>query len=264
MIRLKELNEITFKSDEEQAEFNQLQKEVNRLIDSSMDDHKKQLVQDESILNNELDDIDYTALIRKKPSENNEPKDIVNLQLVELQRQKTKLQTAIKVAKTAEEVEELKKQLQEIVKEQSYFTSKPDEHGYIKINEAKFQQKLKLLEDKLAQANGFSEKLKVKMAIASLKMYKRTIQTRNKAIWTGRGVRKVSGVINTISKELEPLAKLAESDPYSPKKEKKGKKKKKGKKGKHKDNHEKEDQNKTNDFGFNTKNVFDTKGDNWI
>jgi len=268
--RLRELNAIAFKSDEEQAEFEQLQKEVAHLMDSSIVTHEKQLEQNDAL--NIFDDVskDFPVVPLKELASKEPSKDVVDLQLKELERQKTKLQTMIKVAKTGEEVEALKEKLAEIVREQSYFTSKPDKNGYIKINEDKFQQKLKRLEDKLAQANGFGEKLQIKMQIASLKMYKGTIKARNKAIWTGRGVRKVQGGIATIAKELEPLAKMAEYDQFSPKqkqdkKNKKEKKHKKGKKHKHKDSEDKDDQDKSNDYGFNTKNVFGkNKGENWF
>jgi len=239
--RLRELNSMSFKSDEETQEAEQLIKELATLLTDIGIKDMKELDQlelfdtqkhEENIDKFEQDEVKYLAQAQKKDI--NIEEKLTEMKLNELTRQKKNLANLINLAKTQQDIDGLKEKLAEINKEANYITSKPDKAGIIHIREEVLARRLAQLEQELETATGWWKRIRLKGKIDSLKSLKRSVQTRNTVIKVARGARKVSETITTIGDELSQIGKFSGYDT----------KKKNGK------------EEKPNDFGFNLKSIY--------
>ena len=228
--RYKDLVKITFKSDQESNELEQLEKEIETIKDLIHDDtyHTKQLAQ---VTQPWPDPQTYKKdqPETKKPTQDQLINEELRWKLKQLKDKQKLIDQKLKLHKLEEDIEKKTEKLKEMDQEDNYITSKPDKDGIITLEQAKYDKKMKLLQEKLDQTTGFIARSKVKSEISKLQSTKAHVKMVNGSIKLARGIKKVSGFIDDMSKGLNELSKFSG---YNDKPNKKGK-----------SNHD--------DFGFN-------------
>ena len=255
--QVQELTKIEHPTKEEKKELEQATIELEQLVNSIKD--SRELDQLNTLIDYCINypEHDGKTLEQMYNELDWREKHISWIQYRQLQRQvlqeENELKIRLDILQRQENNDKMKAKIDEIMKEQSYITTKKDQDGMYQIREDKYQSKLKEINQKLQDTESKRKKLQLLGDKFNLKMIKGTKIFNNGIIKTAKGIRKVSTGINTVTTALDEVSTY--SGYTEPRRTSTGRKtKSKKKKGKIKS---KQKQTRSTDYGFNEKAVFD-------
>ena len=257
--QIRELAKIKHKSENEKKELEQATKDLDQLID---------IIKDQKELDQLTILIDYCINYPEQDGKTLEQmygeldwkeKHMTWLEFRQKQRdvlqEENELKLQLDILTRQEKNDKMREKIKEINQEQQYITTKKDKDGLYQIKEDKYQNKLKALRLKYQDAHTKSEKFKALQGLLNLKMIKGTKIVNNGMIKTARGIRTVSKSINVIGESLDEISSY--SGYTKPKRTIEKSNRKSKKKGKKSRTRSKPDKDYNNNYGFNSKEVFD-------
>lgn len=258
--QVQDLTKIKNRSKEEKKELDQAVSDLEQLVNSIKDD--KQLDQLNTLIDYCINypDQDGKTLEEMYNQLDWREKHMSWLEFRQKQRdvlqEENELKIQLDILQRQENNDKMREKINEINREQLYITTKKDKDGLYNIREDKYQNKLKELTLKYEEAHGISNKLNLAGKIFNHKMIKGTKIFNNGMIRTAKGIRKVSGGISQVTEALDEISTYSG---YTKPKRTNVTRKTKLKKGKKKKSKPiKPDKDYNNNYGFNTKEVFDT------
>ena len=257
--QIQELGKIKYRTKEETKELEQATKDLDQLVNTIKDN--KELDQLQTL-------IDYCINYPEQDGKTLEEmynqldwreKHMSWLEYRAKQQQVIQEENELKIRRDIrirqQKIDQMKAEEDEYDKEQQYITTKKDKEGLYQIKEEKYQNKLKALELKVQDARNWRERFKANRDLANLKSIKLRKNINNGMIKFGKGIRKVSGGINTVTEALDEVSTYSGyTKPKRTSTKSKSKSKKKGKKSRTKTRLTKD---YNNNYGFSEKAVFD-------
>lgn len=264
--KIEEMSSTAYPSDQDLKIINEKVKQIKASLTSG------------EITSEQLESINTEDLRPAKPSDRQIPPQVLPMQekieyesdemyLKQLKQRKNRLRILKEIDDTLDEIDTMKARIEERKKEQSYITSKPDKEGFIKVDYQKAENRIKELQEKLEETEGFWARTKIKKRIGDIQNAVRMAKMNNGMLRTGKiimrigkGAKTFADTMQQFSTELGSLSEFGER--RSKESDSKTNKRKKGKKKKNKKNKNNDDDKKDNtptDYGYNTKQVFGAK-----
>ena len=145
-------------------------------------------------------------------------KDSLEQQMAELNSQEKELNLRYKILKKKEQIEKVQLRFDLITEEESFYTDRPDEKGYVQLRDEKWQNDfqaliIKLKNIELDEVNGTVDvetsqeaKANVTKQIKKLISIKKKTKSRNIMNKLKRGIKKTVKGIGGLSKEMNKLS----------------------------------------------------------
>lgn len=255
--QIRDLKSIKYKTPKEKEELDQGVKDLDQLLNQLKD--QQQLDQLAMLIDYCINypERDQKTLEQMYTELDWKEKHMTWLEWRQKQRdvlqEENELKLQLDILERQENNDKMKEKIKEISREQQYVTTKKDKDGLYQIKEDKYKEKLKALRLKYQDAQGKREKLSALGNLFNHKMIKSTKLFNNGMIRTAKGIRTVSKSINVIGESLDEISSYSGyTKPKRTSGTTKSKSKKKGKKSKSRPN---KDYNEN--YGFNSKEVFD-------
>jgi len=255
--QIQDLTKIQYKTPEEKKELDQATKDLEQLVNSIKDakelDQLNTLIdycvnypeQDGKTLEEMFNQLDWREKHMSLLEYRQKQRDLL--------QQENELKIRLDIRERQQKIDKMKNKLDELDKEDQYITTKKDKDGLYQIKEEQYKNKSKSARQKYDDAKGFKNKMNALTELANIKTIKGMKIFNNGMIKTSKGISSVSKHIGNVSDALNEISSYSGyTKPSRTSTKSKSKSKKKGKKSK---SRPKKDYN--DNYGFNSKEVFD-------